>query len=104
MRGGGAGEVTVVLGESGGGKTTLLRLIKGLLPSQRGDIEVLGERPRSRGHGGLDPRVAYIPQQLGLVRSQSVLANALTGALARPGTLRSLLGLWPAEHVAEAHT
>ena len=98
-----AGEVTVVLGESGGGKTTLLRLIKGLLLSQRGDIEVLGERPRSRGHGRLDPRVAYIPQQLGLVRSQSVLANALTGALARTGTLRSLLGLWLAEHVAEAH-
>lgn len=98
-----AGEVTVVLGESGGGKTTLLRLIKGLLTSQRGDIEVLGERLQSRRLGRLDPRVAYIPQQLGLVRSQSVRTNALTGTLARTGTLRSLLGLWPAEHVAEAH-
>ena len=97
-----AGEVTVVLGESGGGKTTLLRLIKGLLASQRGEIEVLGERPRSPRAGRLDPRVAYIPQQLGLVRSQSVLANALTGALARTGTWRSLLGWWPAEHLEEA--
>lgn len=98
------GEVTVILGESGGGKTTLLRVLKGLTRAQRGEVVVLGETPHRGRSGRLDPRVAYIPQQLGLVRSQSVMANALTGALARTGTWRSLLGWTPTGHVEEAAT
>ncbi|MBM4410824.1 MAG: ATP-binding cassette domain-containing protein [Chloroflexi bacterium] len=97
-----AGEVTMILGESGGGKTTLLRILKGLVTPLRGEVEILGN-PLKRGRmGRLDPRVAYIPQQLGLIRSQSVLTNVLTGALARTGTLRSLFGLMPAGHTREA--
>ncbi|RJQ09652.1 MAG: ATP-binding cassette domain-containing protein [Dehalococcoidia bacterium] len=97
-----AGEMTVILGESGGGKTTLLRILKGLVMPLRGEIEILSS-PLKRGlMGRLDPRVAYIPQQLGLIRSQSVVTNVLTGALARTGTLRSLLGLMPVEHTEEA--
>ena len=99
-----AGEMTVILGESGGGKTTLLRILKGLATPLRGEVEILGS-PLKRGlMGRLDPRVAYIPQQLGLIRSQSVVTNVLTGALARTGTLRSLLGLMPAEHAQEAES
>lgn len=97
-----AGEMTVILGESGGGKTTLLRILKGLVTPLRGEVEILGS-PLKRGlMGRLDPRVAYIPQQLGLIRSQSVVTNVITGALARTGALRSLLGLMPAEHTQEA--
>ncbi len=96
------GEMTVILGESGGGKTTLLRILKGLVTPLRGEVEVLGSPLRRGRMGRLDPRVAYIPQQLGLIRSQSVLTNTLTGALARTGTWRSLLGLVPAEHTQEA--
>lgn len=98
------GEMTVILGESGGGKTTLLRILKGLAVPLRGEVEVLGSPLRQGRMGRLDPRVAYIPQQLGLIRSQSVLTNTLTGALARTGTWRSLLGLAPAEHSREAET
>ena len=79
-----AGEVLSVLGTSGSGKTTLLKLCRGLLATRGGTVRVLGEAVRA-DRGRLDPRIAYIPQQLGLVRSLSVLENILTGALARRG-------------------
>lgn len=78
-----AGEVLAVLGTSGSGKSTLLKLCRGLLAAREGTVR-FGEPVRS-GRGGLDPRIAYIPQQLGLVRSLSVLDNILIGALARRG-------------------
>jgi phosphonate transport system ATP-binding protein len=99
-----AGQITVVLGASGGGKTTLLKLLKGILAPQRGSITLFGRplRPILRG-GRLDPRVAYIPQQLGLVRSATVLENALTGALGRVRTLPSLLHLYPRDIIGQVH-
>lgn len=98
------GRITVILGASGGGKTTLLKVLRGLATPQRGEISVLG-RPVLRVAGGrrLDRRVAYIPQQLGLVRNLSVLDNTLTGALGRVGILASLVKLWPRSAVEEAH-
>lgn len=98
-----AGSVTMILGMSGSGKTTLLKLCKGILSPQRGEVRVLGEPVVSaRRRGRLDQRVAYIPQQLGLVRTLSALDNAVTGALARVGTLPSLLKLLPADEVLQA--
>jgi phosphonate transport system ATP-binding protein len=91
------GEVTMILGLSGGGKTTLLKLAKGLLSPQSGSIQVLGNRPRATHRGRLDHRTAYIPQQLGLVRNSTALENALTGALWRTGAVASLLKLFPRE-------
>jgi phosphonate transport system ATP-binding protein len=89
------GEVTMVLGTSGSGKTTLLKLVKGLLAPRSGEVRVLGATVAAPARGRLDPRVAYIPQQLGLVRSLSALDNALSGALARVGTVPSLLRILP---------
>jgi phosphonate transport system ATP-binding protein len=89
------GEVTMVLGTSGSGKTTLLKLVKGLLAPRSGEVRVFGRVVEAPVRGRLDPRVAYIPQQLGLVRSLSALENALVGALSRMGTLPSLLSLLP---------
>ncbi len=46
-----------IVGPNGGGKTTLLKLILGLLQPTRGEIRVLGEKPeKSR------LRVGYVPQ------------------------------------------
>jgi zinc transport system ATP-binding protein len=48
-----------LLGPNGGGKTTLLRLVLGLLRPSRGTVRVLGETPaRARG------RVGYVPQRV----------------------------------------
>lgn len=84
-----AGEITVILGGSGSGKTTLLRIIAGLLRPNAGDVRVLGQDPARRR---LDPRIAYVPQQLGLVRARSALDNVLVGALGRTSASMSLLG------------
>ena len=90
------GEVTMVLGVSGSGKTTLLKLCKGLLAPQKGTVRVLGQPVAPAvGRGQLDPRVAYIPQQLGLVRTLSVIDNVLTGALGRLPGVPTLLHAFP---------
>lgn len=96
-----AGEILAVLGTSGSGKTTLLKLCRGLLPLQGGGVRVLGERVVS-GRGALDARIAYIPQQLGLVRSLSVMQNILMGGLARRPLLGSLARLATPELAARA--
>lgn len=98
------GRITMVLGASGGGKTTLLKLCRGLLAPQQGTISVHGRALRAAPQRGrLEPHIAYIPQQLGLVRGMTVLDNTLMGALARTAIFPSLLKLFPREVVREAH-
>jgi zinc transport system ATP-binding protein len=53
----GDGEFVSIVGPNGGGKSTLLKLILGLLHPQRGSVQVFGTSPeKSR------PRVGYLPQ------------------------------------------
>lgn len=48
-----------IVGPNGGGKSTLLKVLLGLVPRQRGEVEILGERPDRRARG----RVGYVPQR-----------------------------------------
>ncbi len=48
-----------VVGPNGGGKTTLLRLILGLLQPSGGEIKVFGEHPKDVRH-----RIGYMPQDV----------------------------------------
>lgn len=97
------GLITTILGASGSGKTTLLKLIKGILRPQRGSVRVLGADISASGmKKDLNRQVAYIPQQLGLVRSLTVMESALTGALGRSSTLASLVSSFPRDIVDEA--
>ena len=52
------GEFLAVLGPNGSGKTSLLKVLLGLLPLSDGTVQVCGRRPRR----GTD-EVGYIPQQ-----------------------------------------
>ncbi len=98
-----AGRLVMVLGASGSGKTTLLKLMKGLLSPRSGEVRLFGKRLPDRGaRGRLTADVAYIPQQLGLVRSRGVLDNTLAGALGRVPTWRGLTGLFPRETLRDA--
>lgn len=51
------GEFAAIIGPNGGGKTTMLKLMLGLLEAQRGKVRVLGESPVSAR-----TRVGYMPQ------------------------------------------
>ncbi len=51
------GRFVAVVGPNGGGKTTLLRLIIGVLSPQKGRVEVLGRAPRTARS-----KIGYVPQ------------------------------------------
>lgn len=72
------GERLAMIGPNGGGKTTMLRLLLGLLEPDAGTIEVLGGRPAQV----LD-RLAYVPQHAAIDVSvpASVLDVVLMGRL-----------------------
>lgn len=53
------GDTLAILGPNGGGKTTLLKVILGLLAPDRGRVRVFGEPP-SRARG----RIGYVPQHV----------------------------------------
>jgi len=55
------GEKLGVLGPNGGGKSTLLKLLLGLLPVEIGRIEVFGRSPEAARRDGL---VGYLPQRI----------------------------------------
>lgn len=54
-----AGQSTCLIGPNGGGKTTLLRLMLGLVRPNKGSVQIFGSRP-SR----VRRRMAYVPQHI----------------------------------------
>jgi phosphonate transport system ATP-binding protein len=98
-----AGKHTVIMGPSGTGKTTLLRVLAGILKPGRGHITVFGQPVDGRSQRQLSSLIGYIPQQLGLVRNLSALDNVLMGALGRLGDTKTLLGIFPRAEIDAAH-
>ena len=76
------GEFLGIIGPNGGGKTTLVRLMLGLLRPDRGTIRILGMEPNAASR-----RVGYVPQSMDLSRAFpiSVMEVALMGRLSRSG-------------------
>jgi len=70
-----------MLGPNGGGKTTLLKLMLGLLNSNRGRIRIMGQAPSRVSH-----QIGYVPQDVNINRRFPITALdvVLMGKLA-PG-------------------
>jgi ABC-type polar amino acid transport system ATPase subunit len=83
------GEVAVIIGPSGGGKSTLLRCINGLETFQEGEVRVdsIVLRPNGPANGRDDDlrqlrrRVGMVFQQFNLFPHLRVLANVISGPL-----------------------
>ncbi|PRX39054.1 ABC transporter ATP-binding protein [Salegentibacter salegens] len=56
------GSITGLLGKNGAGKTSLLKLVAGMLFPRNGEIEVLGHKPKKRQPGFLE-MVYYLPEE-----------------------------------------
>src|SRR5947208_787343 len=87
----GAGETLVLLGRSGAGKTTTLKLVNRLLAPTAGVVTIAGEPPAAVPETELRRRIGYVIQEVGLFPHFSVAANV--GLLPR-------LEQWPEDRVA----
>jgi osmoprotectant transport system ATP-binding protein len=102
-----SGEMLIVLGRSGSGKTTALRLINGLLEPSAGEIFIEGRRQAEWDPIRLRRKIGYVIQDVGLFPHWTVERNIglvprLEGWLerrlrARVQELLCLVGLDPAE-------
>lgn len=82
------GSIFGIVGPNGGGKTTLIKIILGLIAPDRGKILVLGKSPRARDRDHSD--VGYLPQ-ISLAHRDfpvSALDVVLMGRYGRVGLFR----------------
>src|SRR5258708_13266986 len=70
-----AGEICVLVGPSGGGKTTALKLVNRLIPLTSGDIRVDGTSINDLDVTELRRGIGYVIQQVGLFPHMTVERN-----------------------------
>lgn len=90
------GSITAVLGETGSGKTTLIRLILALLPPLKGRVEFYDGDVSTKASPGTRCNLVYVPQGNSLL-SGTVRSNLQLG---RPDATDS--EMWDALELAEA--
>ena len=101
----GAGETLVLLGRSGAGKTTTLRLINRLITPSAGDVRIAGDDLATQDDSQLRRRIGYVIQEIGLFPHFTVAENvglvprlerwSSTRAELRVRELLALVGLDP---------
>ncbi|HEY5693409.1 MAG TPA: ABC transporter ATP-binding protein [Gaiellaceae bacterium] len=87
-----AGEICVLVGPSGGGKTTALKLVNRLIPLTSGDIRIDGTSILRHDLTELRRSIGYVIQHVGLFPHMTVEGNV--------GTVPRLLG-WERRRVRE---
>src|SRR4029078_5346531 len=81
-----AGAFCILVGPSGGGKTTALKMVNRLIPFDSGDIRISGRSIRDLPVVELRREIGYVIQQVGLFPHMTIGENI--------GTVPRLLG-WP---------
>jgi osmoprotectant transport system ATP-binding protein len=102
-----AGEICVLVGPSGAGKTTAMKLVNRLIDFDEGDITIAGRSVRDLDATELRRGIGYVIQQVGLFPHMSVGDNVAVvprllgwerGRIrARVGELLDLVGLDPTD-------
>lgn len=69
------GRLIALVGADGSGKTTLMRVMAGLLKPQKGTVRIFGEELYSKHLSQLQSFCGYMPQQFGLYTDLSVEEN-----------------------------
>ena len=90
------GERVAVIGESGAGKTTLMRMLKGYAPCEEGRVVVLGDAlplRKPRMTKAQHRRIGMIHQRFDLIGRETVWRNVWHGRLGHVSLLRSALGV-----------
>jgi osmoprotectant transport system ATP-binding protein len=103
-----AGEICVLIGPSGGGKTTAMKMINRLISITEGDITIDGKSVKALETTELRRGIGYVIQQIGLFPHMTVESNVGTvprllgwdkdRTRARSRELLELVGLDPEEH------
>ncbi len=95
------GEFISIIGRSGAGKSTMLRLINSTILPTEGKVHVLGyhlgDHESARTMRMVRRQVGFIFQQFNLIKTHTVLSNVLMGRLGYMGTVRGTLGLFSKE-------
>ncbi len=97
------GERVSIIGPSGAGKTTLMRLINGVIEHESGEVKILGKTfdGGSKKSRGFRKRIGFIYQNFNLIDRASVFENVLWGRVAYINPLFSLIG-WFSERDKQA--
>jgi phosphonate transport system ATP-binding protein len=89
------GQMVVIVGLSGAGKSTMIRAINGLVKLTEGDVTIDGvsvSRASGRQLREIRSRIGMIFQTFNLVKRTTVLNNVLMGRFHATSTARSLVG------------
>src|SRR3989440_6232137 len=87
-----AGDLCVLVGPSGGGKTTAMKMVNRLITITEGDITIDGRSVRAMDLTELRRGIGYVIQQVGLFPHMTVEGNV--------ATVPRLLG-WPKQRIRE---
>ncbi len=94
-----------IIGRSGAGKSTFLRLMNRLIDASAGEILVNGQNVlalKNAGARAWQSQCAMIFQQFNLVPRMDVASNVLHGILNRRSTLQTMFNLWPQADILRA--
>ncbi len=89
------GQFCVLLGHSGAGKSTILRLVNGLVEPSSGGVVVDDVKIAPKTLQSVRRKVSMIHQEFNLSNRSSVAVNVMSGALVDVSSLRAMFGWFP---------